>query len=196
VGAPGRAVGAGRMKGHGRFGLLFGAALAGGLIAAGVRAGADGLIVVHDAGGTVPAAPWVEHPALSEERAAAALERARARLGTLGVPPGAGHVVTFPVSAAPLRPGRAERVRVRGLGATLFAIGPDDASLAWLDANAAALRSRGAQGFLVRADTPGTLHRVRERAARLGLTLDPLPGAALAEAFGASSYPFVAEPAW
>ena len=104
-------------------------------------------------------------------------------------------MVAFPVSAAPLRPGRAERVRVRGLGATLFAIGPDDASLAWLDANAAALRSRNAQGFLVRADTARTLHRVRRHAARLGLTLDPLPGAALAEAFGAASYPFVAEPA-
>ena len=104
-------------------------------------------------------------------------------------------MIAFPVSAAPLRPGRAERVRVRGLGRTIFAIGPDDASLAWLDANAAALRKHNAQGFLVRADNPGTLDRVRERAARLGLTLDPLPGAALAEAFGAASYPFVAEPA-
>ena len=104
-------------------------------------------------------------------------------------------MLAFPVSPAPLRPGRAERVRVRGLGRTIFAIGPDDVSLAWLDANAAALRSRGAQGFLVRADNAQILYRMRERAARLGLTLDPLPGAALAEAFGASSYPFVAEPA-
>ena len=178
------------MRPHGRIVLGFGAALA-----AGVCAGADGLIVVHDAGGTVPAAPYVERPALTEERVAEALQRARARLGTLRQPPGAGAVIAYPFSAAPLRPGRAERVRVRGLGATLFAIGPDDASLAWLDANAAALRSRGAQGFLVRADTARTLHRVRERAMRLGLTLYPLPGAALAEAFGASSYPFVAEPA-
>ena len=183
------------MRRHGRPVLLFAAALAGGLGAAGVCAGGDGLIVVHDAGGTVPARPWVERPALSEVEAAAALQRARSRLAALGAPPGAGSVVAFPVSAAPLRPGRAERVRVRGLGATLFAIGPDDASLAWLDADAAALRSRGARGFLVRADTPGTLHRIREHAARLGLALDPLPGAALAEAFGASSYPFVAEPA-
>ena len=152
-------------------------------------------MVVHDAGGTVPAAPYVERPALSEAEAAGALQRARARLATLGPPPATGAVVAYPVSAAPLRPGRAERVRVRGLGRTVFAIGPDDASLAWLDANAAALQSRNAQGFLVRADGPGTLHRVRRHAARLGLTLDPLPGAALAEAFGASSYPFVAEPA-
>ena len=183
------------MRPHGRFVFLLAAALAGGLCTGGVSAAGEGLVVVHDAGGTVPAAPYVERPALSEAEAAAALERARARLAALGMPPGAGSVVAFPVSPAPLRPGRAERVRVRGLGATLFAIGPDDASLAWLEANAAALRSRGAQGFLVRADEPKTLRRVRERAARLGLILDPLPGAALAEAFGASSYPFVAEPA-
>ena len=183
------------MRRRGRLVFAFAAALAGGLGAAGVCAGADGLIVVHDAGSTVPAGAYVERPALSEAQVSAALERARARLTALGPPPGAGNVVAFPVSAAPLRPGRAERVRVRGLGGTLFAIGPDDASLAWLDANAAALRSRGAQGFLVRADTPSTLHRVRWHATRLGLALDPIPGAALAEAFGVSSYPFVAEPA-
>ena len=183
------------MRLRGRFVFLLGAALAGGLFATGGRAGGEGLVVVHDAGGTVPAAPWVERTALSEAEVAAALERARGQLATFGAPPGAGSVVAFPVSPAPLRPGHAERVRVRGLGRTLFAIGPDDASLTWLDANAAVLRSRGAQGFLVRADTPETLHRVRAHAARLGLGLDPLPGAALAEAFGASSYPFVAEPA-
>ena len=183
------------MSPHGRLAVLLGAALAVGLCTGGVSAAGEGLVVVHDAGGTVPAAPWVERPGLSDAEVAAALERARRRLGKRGPPPGAGSVVAYPVSAAPLRPGRAERVRVRGLGRTLFAIGPDDASLAWLDANATALRQRNAQGFLVRAESAGTLHRIRERAARLGLSLDPLPGAALAEAFGASSYPFVAEPA-
>lgn len=183
------------MRRHGRFVFVLGAALAGGLCTAGVGAGGEGLVVVHDAGGTVPAGAYVERPGLSEAQVSAALQRARGRLATFGTPPGAGSVLAYPLSAAPLRPGRAERVRVRGLGGTVFAIGPDDASLAWLDANAAALRHRGAQGFLVRADTAGTLHRVRAHAARLGLTLDPLPGATLAEAFGASSYPFVAEPA-
>ena len=183
------------MRAHGRLAVLLGASVAAGLGADGVCAGGEGLIVVHDAGGTVPAGAWVERPVLSEERVAEALQRARGRLTGIGPPPGAGSVIAYPVSAAPLRPGRAERVGVRGLGRTLFAIGPDDASLAWLDANAAALRSRGAQGFLVRADNAQILHRMRERAARLGLILDPLPGAALAEAFGASSYPFVAEPA-
>ncbi len=178
------------MRRHGRFVFVLAAALAGGLCGA-----SEPLVVVHDAGGTVPAGGYVERPGLSEAEAAAALQRARGRLATFGPPPAAGAVLAYPLSAAPLRPGRAERVRVRGLGRTVFAIGPDDASLAWLAANAAALRSRNAQGFLVRADTAGTLDRVRRHAARRGLTLDPLPGAALAEAFGASSYPFVAEPA-
>ena len=178
------------MRAHGCLAVLLGAALAGGVCAA-----PEPLVVVHDAGGTVPAAPYVAGPGPSEADVAAALERARGGLARLAPPLGAGSVVAFPVSAAPLRPGRAERVRVRGLGRTVFAIGPDDASLAWLDANAAVLRSRNAQGFLVRADTAGTLDRVRRHAARLGLTLDPIPGAALAEAFGAASYPFVAEPA-
>ena len=178
------------MRPHGRLAVVLGAALAGG-----VGAASEPLVVVHDAGGTVPAGAYVERPGVSEAAGAAALHRARARRAALGPPPGAGSVLVYPVSAAPLRPARVERVRVRGLGATLFAIGPDAASLAWLEANAAALRRRNAQGFLVRADRPETLHRVRARAARLGLALDPLPGAALAEAFGASSYPFVAEPA-
>ena len=178
------------MRAGGRLAVLFAAVLAGEPLAA-----SEPLVVVHDAGGTVPAAPYVERPGLFEAEAAAALQRARGRLTALGPPPRAGAVLAYPVSAAPLRPGRAERVRVRGLGRTVFAIGPDDASLAWLTANAAALRSRNAQGFLVRADGPGTLDRVRRHTARLGLTLDPLPGAALAQAFGASSYPFVAEPA-
>ena len=169
--------------------------LLGATLAAGVVAASEPLVVVHDAGDTVPAAPYVERPGLSDAEVAAALQRARGRLAAFGAPPATGAVVAYPVSAAPLRPGRAERVRVRGLGRTVFAIGPDDASLAWLTANTAALRSRGAQGFLVRADGPGTLDRVRAHAARLGLTLDPLPGAALAQAFGATSYPFVAEPA-
>ena len=178
------------MRARGRGAVLLGAALAGGVCAA-----SEGLVVVHDAGGTVPAGGYVERPGLSEAEAAEALQRARGRLATFGPPPGTGSVVAFPVSPAPLRPDRAERVRVRGLGRMVYAIGPDDASLAWLTANAAALRKHGAQGFLVRAEDPGTLDRVRQHAARLGLTLDPLPGAALAEAFGASSYPFVAEPA-
>lgn len=100
----------------------------------------------------------------------------------------------FPVTPAPLRPGPPSAVRVRGLPHPVFAVGADRASLAWLAANAAPLRAARAQGLLVAAASAQVLQRMRERAARLGLTLDPMPGAALATAFGATTYPFVAEP--
>ena len=78
VGAPGRAVGAGRMRAHGRMVFPFGLAAA---LATGVGAGGEGLIVVHDAGGTVPAARLRGAARRStEERVAEALQRARGRL--------------------------------------------------------------------------------------------------------------------
>ena len=173
----------------GRSGLLLGMALAGG-----VCAGADRLVVVHDAGGTVPASPWIERPALSGERVAEALARAREQLAGGGEPASPESVIEFPVDPAPLRPGRPERLRVRGLGRALFAVGSDEGSRAWLDGNAAELRALGATGFLVEAASADDLRGMRERARRHGLSLDPLPGAALAESFGARIFPFVAEP--
>ncbi len=152
------------------------------------------LVLVHDAGGTVSAVPWIGRPDLPKERLAGAAERALERLAASGLAPAVEDVVAFPVDAAPLVPDRPERLRVRGLSGAVFALGADAGSLAWLDVHGAELRRRGATGFLVSASSPEVLERVRAHAARHGLSLDPLPGAALAETFGASSYPFVAEP--
>ena len=168
--------------------MLPGLALAGAL-----SHGAD-LVVVHDAGGTVPAAPWIERPDVSKERIVEAAALAAERLARTDVPAPPETVVRFPVDPAPLRPGRPERVRVRGLAGTVFAIGADEASARWLETNASELRRRGAAGLLVAAESADDLRRMRQRASRHGLTLDPMPGAAVAEAFGAGSYPFVAEP--
>ena len=190
LGAARRPLGGGRMSGRvGTSTLMLGLALV-----SGVCDGADRLVVVHDAGGTVPAAPYVARPDLSEQRIADALARAQGRLSELGSAQPPGDLVALPLVAGPLRPGQPERVRVHGLSGTLFAIGSDRASLAWLDAHAAELRARRATGFLVEAPSADVLGCMRERAARHGLWLDPLPGAALAEAYGARSYPFVAEP--
>ena len=173
----------------GRAMLLLGAAMASAVCAGSERSADD-----RDTRVVVPAAPGAETPDLSEERMAEALARARERLADAETPDPA-EAMRFPVDAAPLRAGRPERVRVRGLSGVLFAIGADEGSVAWLDANAAELRERGAAGFLVSARSRETLRRMRKRAAEHGLRLDPLPGAALAESFGARSYPFVAEPA-
>ena len=173
----------------GRAVFLLAAALAGGVCAEPERAADD-----RDGRVVVPVTPHPRAPDLSEERIAEALARARERLADAETPDPAD-LMRFPVDAAPLRAGRPERVRVRGLSGVLFAIGADEGSVAWLDANAAELRRRGAAGFLVSAGSRQTLRRMRARAAAHGLRLDPLPGAALAESFGARSYPFVAEPA-
>ncbi len=163
-------------------------------LASGLSVGADRLVVVHDAGGTVPAAPWIERTDVPRQRTVEAAAVAAERLARSRVPASPDALVRFPVEPAPLRAGRAERVRVRALAGTLFAIGSDESSARWLEANARELRGRGATGLLVAAESVGDLRRMREIAARHGLSLDPMPGAALAEAFGARSYPFVAEP--
>ena len=124
-----------------------------------------------------------DRPTISTSSVDAAIERASERLNEMAL---LDAPELFPVKPDPLRAEAPSRIRVRGLPRAVFAIGADEASLAWLAANA--------QGLLVAADSEDALRRVRDFAARLGLAVDPMPGAALATAFGAASYPFVAEP--
>lgn len=130
-------------------------------------------------------------PGVCEKEAEAALARASARV--LHIRPATGPGI-FPVKPGPLRPDAPSSVRVRGLPRAVFAIGPDEVSLVWLASNAERLRAANARGVLVSAASAEVLRRTRAHAVRFGLALDPMPGAALATAFGAVSYPFVAEP--
>ena len=155
-------------------------------------------VAAHEADEAVGERGCVERSFVSEEAIEAAMERASERLN--GMPRGGGPEF-FPVKSEPLRSGSPTTIRVRGLPAAVFAIGADEASLGWLAANAgrlranhARLRANHARGLLVSAESEATLRRMRAFAARFGLSLDPMPGAALATAFGATSYPFVAEP--
>ena len=154
-------------------------------------AAADGLVVVHDAGGTVDAAPYLERPGLSPEAGERGLDRARVQLAGLKRPQAPAFA---PVNPGALRAGPPSRLRVPGLPRPVFAVGSDRGSLEWLEANAQWLRKSGAQGFLVNAPSEDAWSRASASAARLGLSLDPMPGAALADAYAARSYPFVAEP--
>lgn len=162
-----------------------------GYIAYAEFASRDGLSVVHDAGRTVDAAPYLERPALFGGTGKQALDRAQARLA--GAAPVEAPAFS-PVRPGPLRAGPPSRLSIPGLTRPVFAVGCDPASLEWMESNAARLRDRGAQGFLVDAPSQAELSHVRAIAARLGLRLEPLPGAAFADAYGARSYPFVAEP--
>ncbi len=164
------------------------------VLTSGFCIGSDRLLVVHDSGDTVDAGPWVQRPEISAQVLDQALEAARKRLAEIAAPRRGELPVRFPIEAEPLRPGPTAWIRTPGLTGTLFGIGPDETSLRWLVANAEELRRRGAQGFLVSAASAETLRRTRAVAARHGLSLHPMPGAPLAEAFGAESYPFVVEP--
>ena len=170
-------------------GMRFALVLAGALMGASGN-GTERLVVVHDAGGTVDAAPFVERPEISDRSVGEALRSAREALADLRF----GRLEVFPVHAGPLQVGVPARVRVAGLPAPVFAIGCDASSQSWLAAHGRELRARGAAGFVVSCATRARFRRVGALAARLGLAVEPLPGAAFAEAFGAVSYPFVAEP--
>ncbi len=148
-------------------------------------------VCAEDGGQSRESGTRIERPAISARNAGEAVERAAERLNGMARPDAPD---LFPVTPDPLRPGVPSRIRVRGLPRPVFAIGADEASLAWLAANAERLRADSAQGLLVAARSEAVLRRARAFAARHGLTLDPMPGAALATAFGAATYPFVAEP--
>lgn len=178
---------------NGRFAVLWrlGAALWLAAAAYCAPAAGSGLVVVHDAGGTVPAEPYLERPVVSDATRATALARARERLakGARSDAP-----AFSPVDPGPLRAGPPSRKRIRGLARPVFAVSSDRASRVWLAANAGWLRKTGARGFLVDAPSEEAFSLARAFAARLGLRLVPMSGAALADAYGARSYPFVAEP--
>ena len=179
------------MNGPLAFASRRGAALSLAAAACGVAVSADRLVVVYDAGGTVSAAPYLERPALSRDAGERALDRALRQLPETARPE---EPAFSPVDPGPLRAGPPSRKRIPGLARPVFAVGADPASLEWLAANAARLRRSGAQGFLASASTEEAFSRARAAAARLGLRLEPVSGEALADAYGARSYPFVAEP--
>ena len=127
-----------------------GAALS--LAAVAASAPADGLVGVHDAGGTVAAARYLERPVLSVEAKVQALARARA--GIADAPPSPAPGVS-PVKPDPLRAVLPARIRIGGVAQPVFAIGSGPASLEWLGSNAAWLRASGARPFpLVAGSSP------------------------------------------
>ena len=148
-------------------------------------------VAAHEGDEAVGERGCVERSFVSEDAIEAAMERASERLN--GMPRGDGPEL-YPVQPEPLRLGSPTTIRVRGLPGAVFAMGADEMSLTWLAANAGRLRANHARGLLVAAESEATLRRMRAFAARFGLPVDPMPGAALATAFGATVYPFVAEP--
>lgn len=121
------------------------------------RAG-EPLIVVEDRGGT-SALPYYE--ALNLQPRANA--PARPSIPTPQVPATrADEAAMLPVRSAKLTPGTVARRVIEAPGLRPFVvIGDDEASRAWLQRRAAALRERGAVGLVVNVETAQGLARLR-----------------------------------
>ena len=134
------------------------------------RAG-EPLIVVEDRGGT-SALPYYE--ALNLQPRANA--PARPPIPTPRVPATpADEAAMLPVRSAKLTPGTVARRVIEAPGLRPFVvIGDDDASRAWLQRRAAALRERGAVGLVVNVETAQGLARMR--ALVPGVPLAPVAG--------------------
>ncbi|VFT62757.1 integrating conjugative element protein [Pseudomonas aeruginosa] len=147
------------------------------------RAG-EPLIVVEDRGGT-SALPYYE--ALNLQPRANA--PARPSIPTPQVPATrADEAAMLPVRSAKLTPGTVARRVIEAPGLRPFVvIGDDEASRAWLQRRAAALRERGAVGLVVNVETAQGLARLR--ALVPGVPLAPVAGDDLADRPGPAALP-------
>jgi integrating conjugative element protein (TIGR03765 family) len=94
----------------------------------------------------------------------------------------------LPVVTPSLTPGEVTPRRVAsGITQSLFLIGADPRSRAWLKARGAELTRRQALGFVVNVTTRAELDALRRLVPKL--TLTPIPGEALARHFDLEHYP-------
>lgn len=145
--------------------------------------------------GTVTAPGQAEEPPVRQDDAWAALERALTQLVHAELAYAVSERAFFPLDAGSLQPGAFNTVQVRGLDTPLFVIGLDDASLAWLEDNAAELRELSARGLVVAGGDYAAYEALRRAAADTGLAVEAAPGEALAVAYGLKTYPALLVPA-
>ncbi len=149
-------------------------------------------IVIHDAGGTLPLAPFYEavglddtsfrarklqKPSISQKR----IERLRATVRSMKLSPG-------------VQPRKPSGAAGRLLPHPLFLVGADSLSLSWLHAVKARLMELGAVGLIVDSSGPDDLARIR--AVADGLILAIGSGDDIADRFGISHYPVLIGPEW
>ncbi len=154
--------------------------LAGILVFTSLHAGAP-LPVIFDNGQTRTLAPYLE--TLQKEPETAPPETPATP------PPGAGDLRTLlPIRSPGLTPGKvAARAHARPLLRPFFLIGADARSRRWLTRNRAHLRSIGAIGMLVAADSENDLRQIAALAR--GLSITPASGADLARVLDIKHYP-------
>jgi integrating conjugative element protein (TIGR03765 family) len=169
------------------------ASILAGLLAGWATATAAPPVVIHDAGGTEPIAPYM----------APHMEPVPPVLGADAVPwpesalPPAGVFdlrSRLPVISPGLQPGRLirdasrkVRERLRSLPRPLCLVGSDPRSLQWLDTHGATLRAIGAACLAV--EVPDEVAWEQLVVAGNGLPMIPVPGTDLAETLGLTVYP-------
>ena len=151
------------------------------------------LAVIYDSGHTQPLAPLLD-PLLANERASA--DPAQPREPNLS-----SHSMLGPAAISNLLPVRSPELTVGdsaerplnparlalGNPRPFFLIGSDARSLQWLATHRDMLKTLGAVGMLVQADTEADVRRVAEAGRGLAITLGA--GSDLAAALGIHHYP-------
>ena len=138
--------------------------------------------MIYDSGNTQPIAPYLEvfEPADGSPRQSPALTQP-----PLGA---ADPEVWLPIQSLGLTPGPVQsRAIDRPFSRPFFLIGADALSMQWLQAYRERLKSIGAVGMLVQADTHEDLRRVAQRAG--GLAILPASATDIAKALGIRHYP-------
>ena len=152
------------------------------------------LIVIYDAGNTKPIAPLLkpfvsdqglpDHPGTAADSADQKVLNG-ATLSNL-LPVRSPGLLVGDLAARQLKPGVQARL-AQGNPRPFFLIGSDRVSLEWLATHRGTLKSLGAVGMLVQADTEQDVRQVAEISQDLSITLGS--GSDLASALGIDRYP-------
>ena len=146
-----------------------------------IHAGAE-LTVIYDSGDTQPLAPYLE---VFESADPVPRQSQTITLPRLGA---ADPEAWLPIQSTGLTPGAVQpRAIHRPFSRPVFLIGADALSRQWLVEHRDRLKSIGAVGMLVQADTREDLRRVAQLAD--GLAILPASATDIAEALGIRHYP-------
>ncbi len=150
-------------------------------------------VVLHDAGGTEPIAPYMA-PYLESTVPSSRPDAARHAQPPQPAADALEPHQRLPVTSPGLHPGRLARdagpavlERLRFLSRPLCLVGAESASLQWLEAHRSTLRAAGAMCLAVEVPDEAAWARLSAVAKDLPLVL--ASGAELAETFGLSVYP-------
>ena len=146
-----------------------------------IHAGAE-LTVIYDSGDTQPLAPYLE---VFDSADPVPRQSPTITLPRLGA---ADPEAWLPIQSTGLTPGAVQpRAIHRPFSRPFFLIGVDAHSLQWLQTHRARLKSIGAVGMLVQADTLEDLRSIAELST--GLSIMPASGTDLADVLKISHYP-------